>query len=217
MKTMLKILVCSILGIMATSCILIDDEGYVNNIPSDAVVSCEPASETHYSAYYTKSNGTRNSTLAPYIYEKEDEEESDVVDAYRVGDFIELNVLPKYVNYYQVDGFSFTEETYRVSLMFDTYIVRYYFVVVLPKLCAEDCMHYVPTFELIDYKTKVLGEEIHGDKDYYCTEATFTLRAYQGEKVFDFTKTVKLRQEMVNVSFDIIIDSGYDGEESTEV
>ncbi len=214
-KAFFKILVCMVLGAMTTSCVWSDDE--IPNVSPDTEMICAPATDTHYSAYCIDSHGSRLSTLAPYIYIDEASEESSVVDAYCVGDYLEMSIVPLSASYYTENGINFVRETYKVALFFDTYVVRYYFVVVLPRVYSSECKHYNPSFELIDYQTKELGDEEDGDKLYFCTEATITLRAHQGEKTFDFVKTVKLRQEYVDVIINIGINPDFDGENNTEV
>ena len=215
MKGIFKILVCLVLGTMATSCFFTDEE--IVSIAPETPVLCEPANETHYSVYYQGSGKARLSTLAPYIYEDESKEESDIVDAYCVGDYLEMYVSSQGGEYYTSDGINFLKESYKVSLLFDTYIVRYHFVVVLPRVCSPECKHYEPSFEFVDCVTKELGDEEMDGKLYYCTEATVTLRARQGEEVFDFVKTVKLRQEYVDVTINIGINPGFDGEHNSEI
>lgn len=215
MKGIFKILVCLVLGTMATSCFFTDEE--IVSIAPDTPVLCEPANETHYSVYYQGSGNARLSTLAPYIYEDESKEESDIVDAYCVGDYLYMYENQQDAKFYTKDGINFLEETYKVSLFFDTYIVRYHFVVVLPSVCSPECKHYSPSFEFVDCVTKELGDEEMDGKLYYCTEATVTLRVRQGEEVFDFVKTVKLRQEYVDVTINIGINPGFEGENNTEI
>ena len=215
MKGIFKILVCLVLGTMATSCFFTDEE--IVSIAPETPVLCEPANETHYSVYYQGSGKARLSTLAPYIYEDESKEESDIVDAYCVGDYLYMYENQQDAKFYTKDGINFLEETYKVSLFFDTYIVRYYFVVVLPEVCSPECKHYSPSFEFIDCVTKELGDEEMDGKLYFCTEATVTLRVHQGEEVFDFVKTVKLRQEYVDVTINIGINPGFEGENNTEI
>ena len=214
MKRIIKIMVCLVLGAITTSCLF--GEEILLNSTSDAIF-CEPATETHYTVYCAGTKGSRISTLAPYIYEAESHEENNVVDAFRVGDYLYMYDNPHAAKFYTVDGINLMEKNYKVSLFFDTYVVRYHFVVVLPEVCSPECKHYEPTFEFVDCVTKVLGDEDFNGKLYYCTEATVTLRVYQGEEVFDFVKTVKLRQEYVDVSFDVTIDSGFDGNNNNEV
>ena len=215
MKGIFKILVCLVLGTMTTSCFFTDEE--IVSIAPDTPVLCEPANETHYSVYYQGSGNARLSTLAPYIYEDESKEESDIVDAYCVGDYLYMYENQQDAKFYTKDGINFLKESYKVSLLFDTYIVRYHFVVVLPRVCSPECKHYEPSFEFVDCVTKELGDEEMDGKLYYCTEATVTLRARQGEEVFDFVKTVKLRQEYVDVTINIGINPGFEGENNTEI
>ena len=217
MRKLLLFLVCLIPGILTTSCLIIEDKTYVYDVPSDDVIFCEPANETHYSVYSITPNKTKTSSLIPYICDDKDAKAVEVIEVCGSGDYIDNGVVVESAKYYKSDGFDLVKKTYKVSLFFDTYIIPYYFVVDLPKRVSQECRHYEPSFELIDCQIKRLGEEIDGDKLYECSEATITLRAYQGEKMFDFVKTVKLRQELVSVSFDITISSGYEGDDSVNI
>ena len=73
-------LVCLALGVMATGCEFssVIEESY--DCPADALVMCEPASDTHYSMYYVTANGTKVSTLVPYVYENEKHQNYEILE-----------------------------------------------------------------------------------------------------------------------------------------
>jgi hypothetical protein len=214
MKRIINILVCLALGAITTSCLFTEKD--LVSTASDTIF-CEPANETHYMVYSVETKGHKNSTLVPYVYEDKTKYENNVIDTHCVGDYLFMTNNIMSTTHYTTDGINFSEKTYKISLFFDTYIVSYYFVVVLPKTYSTECKHFEPTFEFVDCVTKELGDEEFNGKLYCCTEATITLRAHQGEKVFDFVKTVKLGQEYIDVPFNIKINNDYDDQNVTKI
>ena len=101
-------MVCLVLGAITTSCLF--GEEILLNSTSDAIF-CEPATETHYTVYCAGTKGSRISTLAPYIYEAESHEENNVVDAFRVGDYLYMYDNPHAAKFYTVDGINLMEIT----------------------------------------------------------------------------------------------------------
>ena len=204
------------LGILTTGCV-VDCEEENLTVSSDYAVTCQPANDTHYSVCATSIGGTKVSALAPYIYESAYSKNYEVVNAAGIGEYSYnwLSVIS--TRHYVENGFSLVQYECCLDLCYTSFIGSYEFVITLPKNWTPESSCYEPSFEVADTAIKELGEETDGDNTYYCSEVTVTLKAHQGEKVFDFIKTFKVRQPMVTVSFDIVIDSGFDGDNNTQM
>ena len=179
------------------------------NIPEDAKLMYQSDNDTHYSIYYITESGSQVSASVPYIYENENHIAYEVIDAIGTGSYRHMTVSRRFIRQFQDRCFNFIEEECRVVLDFKDLCINYNFTHLSPTVTYKDNTCYHPSFELIDYSLTEIGEETCDDNRYLCTELKTVLRAYQGEKVFDFVKTVKIRQKLCNISFDVGVNPWY--------
>lgn len=194
-------LVCLALGVMTTACEFssVIEENY--QFPADALVMCEPASDTHYSMYYVTANGKKVSTLVPYVYENENHQNYEVLEVGYGASYRGCRITNESSRQIVDGNFCLVERNRRVVINFAEYSVNYYITDVIPSTYTQNGESYIPKYELVSYSLKDLPDETKGEKPYYCTELKIIFRAHQGEKEIDFIKTVKLMQEKKPIEF----------------
>ena len=198
--------VCVVLGAMTTGCSwdnLVEDSEYV---PVGTSLVCEPLNDTHYLISYYDSSGIIKSTALPYTHESENNLDYEVIKTHITDTLKRTRVTRESCEFFEQDGFNCVKMNYVVCMEFADYNVDYCFTAILPASYSTVYANYEPTFKVEEYHLTDLKDVKEGENEYFCSELDILFRVSQGEKCFDFVKTVQIQEKKIPIEFDPVVD-----------
>ena len=201
----LLFLVCLVLGTMISSCSFVEtikDQEYY-----DQLCSCEPETDTHYLSWFTTYRGEKYSTSIPYITENKKNSEYEVIENRADVIFKDVSVISLANNYQTKGNIGITSFEWMYHVKFNNFTTIYYFNTEEHQTLYGIFPLYEPNFELIKCDINNLGIIEEGDKAYEYVKVSLLLKVTQGEKVFNFPKTIMVKERRYPIEFNPSVDN----------
>lgn len=207
MKNFTLFFVCLVLGTMMSSCVF--DENTKDQEYYDNLRACEPESETYYLSWFTTYRGEKLSTSIPYITEHEKNSDYEVIEKGTDVTFHDVSIMNLADNYTTQENVDVVSFECRYNVNFNNFTATYYFNTEVHQTLYGTFPSYEPNFELTKCEINNLGIIEEGDKAYEYVKVDLLLKVTQGEKVFNFPKTIMVKELRPLITFDPSVD-GWD-------